>query len=441
MSFNQINVNVQGFLTKQIAPRLDNALIVTRATDTSQKDYQLAEQYGTQGAAYLVKKPIRFNVENTLAFDATNSGSYQQQYMSVAVTNERRTNYQVPNITTATFTPESIHGGNIEAQTQQLGEEIDRQTAIAASFGGYRFFGDPLVPSGQLQTINEVNRMIAIFRSFGGMGHATCFFSLITASNIKTQSYQNFTLNQNNDFSDAGTIGQLQGIPNITFMETPIIVNHTAGTAADDALNVTGYTIANVIPTPPNIPGAGTPNGTTQIDLTEMTPGTTVVPNDVIQINAGAGLAQLRFLNYTNYGIFSNNPVQGRVITGGTVAGDGTLTITISPALIFDNAVTDPDVNRNLSRAIVPGTDVLQIGRSHRAGFIFFKEYIKYISPPLPPRVPFPSQTVTTDRGISVRASYGAIFNAATDQFVSDVYFGYGVAEEGVCRILLPLDA
>jgi len=408
--------------------------------DTSQKNYAKAQSYGTQGAVYLVEKPIRFNIYDTLAFDPVNTGSFQQQYMSVAVTTQSRTNYQVPNITDATFTKASVHTGNIVAQTKQLAEKVEYNSAFAATYGGYRFFGDPLVPDGQLQNVAAINRMGAVFRSFGGMGMATCFIPNLSAAEIRSQSYQLFTLDQNNEFTEEGTIGKLSALPNVLFMETPITLSHIAGTAADDDINLTtGYTIVSATPTAPNVPGIGTPNGTTEIVLSGMTPGTTVVTGDLVQLIGGSALGQLTFLNYTNYDIFSLNPVQGRVITGGTADGAGALTITVSPAWIYDASAT-PDVNRNLSRAIVPGTDTLRIARSHRAGFMFYKEYMKYVSPPLPPLAPFPSQTVTTDRGISVRAYYGAVFGGATSQFVGDLYYGYGSAEEGVCRLLFPLN-
>ncbi len=441
MSFNQQLVIVQGLVNEQIAPRLDNALAITRAMDTSQESYVKAQQYGTQGAVYLVEKPIRSNVERTLAFDAVNSGSWQQQYMSVAVTNEVRNNYQVPNITEATFTPESIHGGQLRSRVRQIAEEIELDSANTAAFGGYRFFGDPLVPAGQFSTVDSINLMIAQFRTFGGTDYATCFLPQITSARIKTQSYQLFTPEQNDEFVKQGSIGVLGGNPFIRFMQTSIIPTHFSGTASTETLNTTGYTIVSVTPTPPNVPSSsGTPNGTTEIVLSGMTPGTTIIENDMIQINSGDPSSPLRFLNYVNYGIPSAQPVQGRVITGGTVDGAGALTITISPALIFDAAVTDPDVNRNLNRDIVPGSDTLQVAKSHKAGYIFFKEYIKYVSPKLPPLTPFPSQSVTTDHGISVRSYYGAVFGGATDQFVIDNYYGYGVADEGVCRILIPVD-
>ena len=147
----------------------------------------------------------------------------------------------------------------------------------------------------------------------------------------------------------------------------------------------------------------------------------------------------LLYLTFTGYHV-SQQEVQGLVISGGTADGSGLLQIQIIPALIFD--ATEKDVNRNLNRAIIIGTDTVRVAKTHRAGGVYIGEYGKFVNPPLPNKTPYPTGTAQSkETQISVRAYYGAArLGSETKYFVHDALYGFGGASEGFGRILYPVN-
>lgn len=438
MAFNSILIPVQGYVTNEALPALDNALVITRSFDSKFKDWEKPETYGTRGATFLVKKQTRFSVQTTLDFDPVTSGNFQEQFMSVTADTEALVNYAATDQQLATFDPQSLMMTNKDSAITTLSNRIETDSASTAALGGYRFFGNPIIQAGQLQSVGEVTNSVAKFRSFGGMGEAHYIMPLDTAAQVIQSGLQQFAPKRNDEMADEGEIGYLGGVDRVRFLQSALLPVHTSGTVTttDAGINqTTGFTISSVTVT---APGTGAPNGTTEITLSGVTTGATIVENDMIQLVPATGSAPLQFLNYYSY-TASLQAVQGRVITGGTADGAGDLTFTIEPALIFD--ATDTDVNRNLTRAIVPGADTLVVAESHRAGAFFFTPFIKFVNPKLPSTEPFVSVSeMTDDSAISLRCYHGYVFGSNTTQFIHDSLYGYGVAPEGVARLIYPLE-
>jgi len=442
MALNNVLISVQGYVTDEALPALDNALVVTRSFDGQFKNWDKPETYGTRGDSFQIKKQTRFSVQDTLNFDPVTSGAFQEQYMNVTADKEALVNYAATDMQLATFEPKSLMMTNKASAITTLSNQIEQDSARTAALGGYRFFGNPIIQPGQLQSVGEVTNSVARMRSFGGMGEAHYIMPLDVAAQVIQSGLQQFAPKRNDEIADEGEIGYLGGVDRVRFLQSTLLPIHTAGTmtTTDVAINQgTGFTIDSVVVV---APGATAPNGTTTFTLSGVTTGATIVENDMIQITPQAGSAPLRYLNYYAHDTLSLNPIQGRVTVGDTADGGGNITFTIEPALIFD--ASGVDVNRNLSRDIITGGagDKLVVTESHRAGAFFFTPFIKFVNPKLPSTDPFTSVSeVTDDSAISLRCYHGYVFGANTTQFVHDSLYGYGVAPEGVTRLVYPVDS
>lgn len=431
---SNVLVNVQGYVTDYALPILKNSLVITRTSDTNYENWESAEAAGTRGPAFRWKKPTRLTVTDGLAFDASTSGSYQEQEMSVSITEEKKAEYAITAFQQATFNPQSVLKTNGIVAINELANTMELFSAKTVSFGGYRFYGSPLVQTNQLLSVGEMMiDVLAPFRSFGGQQHAWVVLPPVPAAQIIQSGLQQFVPDRNDKLGNAGIISQLRGASAVTFLESNLLPTHTAGTASTNVLNdTTGYTISAVTPVPPS---SAFPVGVTTIDLTGLTDGETFLENDMIDIGVNVKATNpLKFLTYTGAGI-SAQDVQGRITTDITVVG-GIATITIEPALIS----TAPDDNLNLNRAIVPGTDTLRVTKSHLCGAVYFGSYFKFAAPPLGSTQPYMSASVREpDVGVAIRAYHGYLPEKAQYFFGHDAVYGAGVAAEGLGRLIFPL--
>lgn len=432
-------INVEGYLQDYAIHLMQNSFCVTRSLNDRYLSYQ--NLAGTLGPNFLVNLPTRTIARSGFGFTADgNSGSFSQRSMRVSADEEISAEFPYTDIDYALFDKN-------EAITQAAMSNINEMAIRFESFytdkvanSGYRFFGSPAVTSGQMTTVPEITRAVNQFDSFGCVNGAKKYVIMppTAAADTISSGLQQFVTDRNEKLALAGEIGYLGGVRQTIFCNSNLLSAHIAGTAADNPNNLTpGYTIVSVTPTNPTNPDDANGDNTSVIVLSGMTAGETVVENDMLDIGQLSD-DPLRFLTFTGYRR-SENPVQARVTVGGTVDGAGNLTITVQPAFIFDGTETNP--YRNLSRAIVPGTDTIRFCKSHIPGLMYFGEYGIKVNPKLPNAEPYDGATIRNkETGIAIRAFYGkAGIDKVFKYFVHEALLGYGAASEGFARILYPL--
>lgn len=432
--------DVQGYVDDEALPILVNKLGITRTLDRKYENWEKPESYGTRGDTFLCKLPTRINANDGLTFqtqEGSTDGDFAERVLAVVAGEQANARYAITDVQQAVFDVDGLLKSNPIASLNELAIKMDTFSATSVSFRGYRAFGDFAISPNQNTTVAEVTDNVATFQSFGcgSMGYYANPFRV--SAKIVQSGLQQFVLKRNEDLAVKGELGELGGVPETTFLTTNLLPVHTAGTAADDAGNLTpGFTIDSVVVTPPtNDLSSGTQAGTTTINLSGMTNGLTILKDDMIDIGKLNIADPLFYLTFTGY-IPSEQLLQGRVTANVTVAG-GVVAVVVEPAMIFDGA--NLNVNRNLSRDIIPGTDTLRVAKSHRCGALYLGEYGKFVSPPLPQKEPYPTGTkMSPEMQLSVRAYYGAnALGGQTKYFVQDVIYGFGGGAEGFARVLL----
>jgi len=432
---------IQAYLTEDALPLLSNSFGVTRTMSKEYSDYKVALKRGARGATTLLPLPTRSRNINSIPFDATTEGSFAERQFSITVNKQKSNPFMIEDVESAVYSAPGIVTKNTKGAINEVASAIEQDNILSIATAGYRFFGDVSVTSDQLQTVGEVDEAVNRFQGFGSPAGGMAYFVVpyVASSRILQTAYQQFVNKRNDELSLKGEIGMLGGVEDTMFMKSSLLPVHTAGTAANDAINTsTGYDIVSVTPNAAASGGLEADN-TSVVVLENMTVGTTIVADDMIDIGVLNTADPLRFLTFTGYAL-SESHVQGRVITGGTVDGSGDLTITIAPALIYDGTATNP--YQNLNRDIVAGTDTMRIAKSHRAGLLYFGDYMYFMSPDLPDTEPFPSSSMRDElSGCTLRAYYGtAGIGSGLKQFVHDSYTGAAGAPEGAARLLFPLN-
>ena len=435
-------VDVEGYITDEGLPFLENRLGLCLTCNSDYRSWGPAEKWGTRGQTFSKKLPTRSRVKTGITFDqqAVGEGDFTERRLAITADQEKLRDYQYTNIQEALYDRKGLLAYNNRSDLIELATEMEKYVAQQMAFTGYRAFGDFAVQSGQMQTVGEVTDAVATFQAFGYGAEIYYTAPLKAAAKIAQSALQQFVLDRNNRVARRGEMGELGGVEDTVFMKSNVLPTHTAGTASLNAANLgTGFQIDSVTPTAPSNAVGGNPNGTTSIDLSGMTPGETIVANDIVDIGF-LSTDPLRMLTYTGY-VQSPQTVQGRVVTGGTVDGSGDLTIVIEPALIYD--ATNTDVNANLNRDIVTGGsgDTLRVAKSHIAAPVYIGQYGFFVCPPLPKLENHASASVESPNGISLRMYYGdGIIGTATKWVVHDVLYGFKGAGEAFGRILYPID-
>lgn len=432
--------NVEGYVTKDSLPFLENQLSVTLTYDSDYRSWGPAKEVGTRGDTFVFKTPTRTRTKTGITFDqlAAGEGDFSERIMPITANQQDHTNYQYTNVEEALFDRKGLLSYNNRSNLIELGTRMEQFSVTQGAFTGYRAFGDFSVQDGQMQTVGEVTDAVATYQTFGDAPDGYYVIPLTPAAKIAQSSLQQFVPARNDKVALKGDLGNLGGVENMRFIKSNVIPIHTAGTAADNAQNLgAGYEISSIVVTPPSNDLTGNSVGTTTINLASMpNDGDTFVVNDMIDIGFNS-TSPLRFLSFTGY-VTSENTVQGRVITGGTVAG-GTVQIVIEPSLIVDDGI---DVNANINRAIVTGSsgDKLRVAKSHRAAPIYIGNYGKFVAPKLPTMEDLKSGAVESPNGISLRMYYGdGIIGTAKKWVVHDVIYGFKGLAEGFGRVLYPL--
>lgn len=433
--------NVQGYV--DIAePLLTNELCVVRTLCKDYENWDKPEQYGTRGQTFLAKFPTRLTPINwSLTFSPDGTvGSFAERTISITADQLVNLPYPITNVESAVFKTKNIISDNMRTSINEMANQFEKFAIDSVANSGYRFIGPPAAAAGQMQTVEEITIGVNQFQSFGCGGlRGYCVMPMLAAARTTQSSLQQFVLKRNETIALKGEIGELGGVTGITFCRNNMLGTHISGTAAEDPANLsTGFTIVSVTPDNTVNPDDGAGTNTSTVVITG-TPGLTILENDLLDIGELNTGNPLRFLTFTGY-VSSEGPVQGRVIADAVEAPGGTYTFQIQPSLIFDG--TDTNAYRNLSRAIIPGTDTIRFVRSHSRGLLYYGDYGKWVAPTLPDTDPFPSGSVrSVDTGVSFRAYYGQVgIGNPTKYFVHDAIFGYGRASEGFARVIYPLN-
>jgi len=443
------NFNVEAFLSKKALPIFENDLGVTRTMNPEYADYADNQRDGIEGATALVRLPTRLRNLDTLAFNTTTSGNFVQRQFSISVTEQKANPIQVQNVEEALYSKQSIITDNAVTQIVEMANSVEKYNIGVIQNTGYRFFGDPSAASGQLQSVAETDLAVNKFQSFGMPANSEIQYVVpyTASSTILQTAYQQFVTKRNNELSLRGEIGYLDGVDRTLFMKSNFLNVHTAGTASNFATNLTtGYTITSVTPNPDygsltstNITES---SNTSTIVLEGMNPGDTVVVNDMLDIGFFNDADNpLRFFTQSGYQP-SSNSVQARVVTGGTVDGLGALTIVVQPALIFDPLNINPfqNINRPIITGGGAGADTIRFCKSHRAGLMYFGKRMYFLNPKLSNTDPFPSASIRSKAGFSMRAYHGHIMGQASNIFTYDMFFGSGGDPAAAARLIFPLD-
>lgn len=432
--------DVVGYADKDAVPMLENKLGTVLTLDRKYQGWERAEYFGTRGQSFTTKLPTRLNADDGITFDQTDpaDGSFSERILAVTADQLKNSRYAYTNVEEAVYDVDGLLNTNPQSAVNEIANAMDRFAATSVSLRGYRAFGDFAVQSGQMQTVGEVTDAVATFQSFGCGSRGYYLIPFRAAAKITQSGLQQFVMKRNEDIAVKGEIGELNGVPDTTFLSTNLLPIHISGTAANNVANLgTGFTIDSVVVTPPSNLITGNQAGITTINLTGMTDGETILVDDIIDIGFLNVSNPLIYLTFTGYNE-SEQSIQGRVIVGGTVVANA-LQIQIEPALIFD--ATEINVNRNLNRAIIPGTDTLRVARSHRAAGLYIGEYGKFVNPQLPEKDTYKSASIKSkDTQLSMRVYHGDTrLGADAKYMVHDVLYGFGGAAEGFGRILYPI--
>lgn len=424
--------DVEGYVADEALPELESLFSMAATFDTQFEDWEKVEKYGTRGNKFAVKRPARINTLDTLSFNATTSGQYDELSMTVVADQFKSAPTPISSDQLATYNPESFLSDIGRGAIASIVTKVEAFCCQRAAFTGYRFMGSPDVPVTQLQTFTDLTVGLAKFRAYGGDVLAHCHLPIIDSAKITQSGLQQFATKRNDEIAINGEIGELTGVYNTRFYQNALLPIHTSGTASAEG----EIEISAVADSTATDPFTGETVNTTTISLTNMTDATaTVVQNDLLDVGALQGLKYLTYIGYEN----SEVDVQARVITGGTAAG-GDLDIVVYPRLTFD--ATNTNTERNLPRAIATGAagDKVRIVKSHRCGTVFLKDYMKFVAPKLPHEDPYKTGTyMDPDTKVSLRAYSGSVLGGNTHQFVHDIMYGANGAAEGVMRICLPL--
>lgn len=452
MAYNvNTSFDVEGYLRKDAMPIFENALGVSRTLNMS-KSKTLDGEGAVQGYTAIIPLPTKLRTKDTLTFDTVNSGDFIMRQLSITIDKKIRSNIQMSDPEKAVYAEQRILTDPAKSMLNEMANTFENYNVGKIMNNGYRFVGDASVSSTQMLSVQEVQNAIARFQSYGCPAGEKAYFVVpyVASAKITGTAYSQFTPGRNDRLVRRGEIGQLEGVENVTFMKSNFLTTHIAGTAADDAQNLNGgYYITSITPNPnygvsdPNNSAPTEAFNTSTIVLEQMTAGTTIVAGDLIDIgyNNSQTISPIFYNTSTGY-TPSENPVQCRVITGGTVDGSGNVTIVVQPSLIYDATQNNPF--SNLTRAIVvgdgAGADTVRIVKSHRAGLLYFGSQIYVLNPKLPSTEPFSGSVVRSKAGYTIRAYYGHIMGNASKQFVKDAIVGTAGNPEASARVIFPLN-
>lgn len=404
-----------------------------------------------RGDTLKYRLPTQFNVDQTLGFNPTSpsTGNFTERYGYLIADQFAQVVHAMTDQQLATYPLDELQQDMSSEKMAAIAGDVDRRLAQNVCFGGYRWVGDVKAGPTSNLTFPDLRRNVSLARNFGGGEMLEVVLSDTATTQIANTGFQEFTPSRNDEMVKDWELGMVKGIAKARFYQSNLLPVHTAGTAqADSAAAASGgLTMTAVVSTTYTTPGTTNTVGATNISLSGLTPGATVLVNDIGDIGSKAGLVgssafnavnPIKFLRQQDHTLTEINP-QFKVVVGGVADGSGNLTITVIPDFIYDGTNTNPA--RNLNRAIDLANDRLRLVASHRAGVIFFKKGFMFASPKLSGTSPYVSSSVMDESGISLRSYYGYVFGYNTTMMVNDLYFGATTDSNYACRVIFPVES
>lgn len=433
-SLQSVLAQVVSYCAEESLPILDSELTVAGLANPRFENWKTLEvKEGQRGNVAKYRKPSRFSAQDSLALDLVNDGFFTEEFGAIAVDTPKLVFQQISDTELATYPLDELMSDFQNERMAELASVIDVAASNAIVNGGYRFYGDVTVPNTNFDSYVDLVQMSKLFRNYGAGRNKTlhCVLPDMGVARLVQSGLTQFVPGRNEDWAAGFDLGTIAGATNVMFHESSHLPQHISGTASES----TGIQITSVTATTASINGQSVPTST--IVLAGLTPGQTILENDLADIGAAAGLKYLQFVGHAS----SQNNVQVKVITGDTASSGGAATIEVVPQLIYDATAKNPQ--RNLPRAIVTGSggDLVRIAKSHQTGVMFVEDTFFMAAPKLPGKTPFPCKTVQSPSGnLSMRTYYGSLLNQPVSALVNDIYVGFDMPIEYASRMLFPLD-
>jgi|SRR5271170_79944 len=308
-----------------------------------------------------------------------------------------------------------------ESAIATLGTVIERNVGQQIISSPYRFYGDGVT---NLTTYGQLANMIALFKNYGtAKGPLKCYLPDVTIPNIVNSGLSQFVLERNNETAMSWELGRWN---NVDFYVSSLLPTQVAGNCGN--LNQTLTVVSTNDPSGANI---------TQITFSGATDGDNyaINVNDLIQFQDGvSGKPNMRYMQWIGGGL-SFNPVQLRATApaGANISGD--VTINFYPPLCAQPG----NPQQNIYYNVVAGMQV-KVMPTHVSGVITSGNAYYLAMPQLPDKSPFYSgNEIDPGTGVSIRLSYGSMFEDNKYGYINDAIWGSKLVEEYGMQIILPL--
>lgn len=430
---------VVAYATDKSLPVLDASLTLCGLANKRFDNWEEGVS-GLRGDVATYRLPSRFSVSSTLNWDAssgTTDGDFAERRGAIKVGQAARVTHIITDSQLQTYPLENIQADITDEKMSEIAAKMDADAAVGLAAGGYRWGGLVTVPDAQFSTILNLIQAVKKYRNFGGAGaKLNCVLPDVAVARIANAGQSQFVPERNETWATDWALGTLPGAVNTQFFESSHLPIHYSGNIATGF--PAGATIASVASSTYSTP-EGTTEACSTIALSGLTVSTTVVAdNDLGEITGVSSGTSLKFLQFVGHSISASNP-QFRVVEGGTADGAGALTIKVVPELIYDATGVDPD--RNLNRAIVPGTDKLYVVVSHIRGNLFMDKTFFMANPRLNNKSPFASATKTSPSGeLSLRSYYGSPLNVDLTAWTFDARYGFSMPHDYNMILPIPLN-
>jgi hypothetical protein len=305
----------------------------------------------------------------------------------------------------------------------EMGTVVGNDIATVAETNTYRTYNDGVTA---INSVQQVAQMLTDLRNYGaGNTRAKVIFPDVKVPSIINNGLEQFVTKRNDEFANSWELGSWM---NADFYTSNLLPTHQSGTAgvAQDVLTIDSINAAGDQLTISGIStdvGAFLENDVITLDPNQLFANTT---------SGGQGAKFLTFIGH----VASSQKVQVRV-TADADATAGTAVVNIFPAL--NSTVGDRDENVNFDITLVTAMEAVAL-QSHVCGLVFTGEPLYCAMPRLPEKTPYPSSSAMSDSGISMRLSYGSIFDQGQMGWIYDMIYGYTLVPEYAMRVAFPIN-
>lgn len=373
------------------------------------------------GSTVTFDLPSRVRVTDGLvaAFDAV-----EQRQFALTVDKQKNGSYVVDDANHVLFHQQEWAQKFGRSFVSEMGTTVGSDIATVAEKNTYRTYGDGVTA---INSIQQIAQMLADLRNYGsGDTRAKVILPDVKMPAIVNNGLEQFVTKRNDTFANSWELGSWN---NADFYTSNLLPTHLSGTAGNnqdplviDSINVAGdqLTISGITVDA----GAFKENDIITLDPNQLYAGTT---------SGGLGAKFLTFIGH----IPSSQKVQVRV-TADADAAAGVATVNIFPALNSTVGNRDENVNFDIT-AVAADMQAVALD-SHVCGLVFTSNPLFCATPRLPEKTPFPSASAMSDNGLSMRLSYGSIFDQGQMGWITDMIYGYKMVDEYAMRIAFPVN-